>query len=204
MSNIQDLTEDQWQELLERLTHYALSKFRKCGWCRSRGNTAEWAAPGGDSPADLAFEAINRVLTGQREYDPASNPDFHDFMKSVVDSLVSHLVEKAVGHQTDRMPVRTDRESGEFMEVEMTGPARDPCDICIGGETVDLVRGIVHADASKDPLVPQLLECLEADIVKPAEVAEYLDVHVKEIYKAQKRLRRKIDQRFASGKERQR
>jgi len=71
-------------------------------------------------------------------------------------------------------------------------------------EIVELARAALKADAEKDPIVLQILECLEADITKPAEIAELLDVNVKDIYHAQRRLRRKLDRAFARDRERER
>ena len=132
--------------MLERLTLYALMKFRKYGWCSGCSDKVEWAAPGGSSPADVALEAINRVLTGLRKYDPTRYRDFHDFLRSVVDSLAFHLVEKAVGRQTGRMPTKKEDETGELVEAEIVGPARSPCDICICRETIELVKAWYSLD----------------------------------------------------------
>jgi DNA-directed RNA polymerase specialized sigma24 family protein len=204
MDNVPDLTDDQWAELLERLTHRALKKYRRQGWRRGDNRRNEWGAPDGTSPEDVALEAISLVIDGQRKYDPLKQPDFTEFMRSVVDSLVYHMGNKARRRKTARTPIRRDAETGEMVEVEFQGNEPDPLDECLATDVMEQVREMVMAEAADDPLVLRLFECLEAGITKRAEVAEYLEVDVGEVDKAQKRFRRKLDRRFSAEKERQR
>lgn len=204
MTGIPNLTDEQWADLLERLTHHALWKYRRYGWNLGDRNRREWAGPDGTSPEDVALEAVSLVMSGQRKYNGTTQPDFTKYMRSVVDSLVSHLAEKATGRKTGRMPLRTDGDTGDMVEVEFQGADPDPADACIARDVMALTREMVLAEAKEDPLVLQLFECLEAGITKRAEVAEYLEIDVGEVDKAQKRFRRKLDRRFAGEKERQR
>ncbi len=51
-----------------------------------------------------------------------------------------------------------------------------------------------------DEFLVQLFECLQADITKPSEIAEILDMEVEEINNGKKKLRRrleKVEQKFA-------
>ena len=204
MDNVPNLTDDQWAELLERLTHRALRKYRKQGWSRGDHRRNEWAAPDGTSPEDVALEAISLVMSGQREYNASTQPDFTKFMRSVVDSLVYHMGKKARRRKTTRIPLRPDVESGEMVEVEFQGSEPDPLDVCLAADLMEQTREMVMAEADDDPLVLRLFECFEAGITKRAEIAEYLEVDVGEVDKAQKRFRRKLDRRFSAEKERQR
>lgn len=204
MTGLPNLTDEQWAELLERLTHHALRKYRKCGWNRGDRHKREWAGPDGTAPEDIALEAVSLVINGQRKYDANAQPDFLNYVRSVVDSLVSHLAEKAAGRKTGRMPLRPEGDTGDMVEVEFQGADPDPGDVCVARDVMELTREVVLGEAQDDPLVMQLFECFEAGITKRAEVAEYLEVDVSEVDKAQKRFRRKLDRRFAGEKERQR
>lgn len=204
MADIPALTDDEWSELLERLAYHAARKFQKCGWRRGHRTKCEWAAPGGSSPQDVALEAIVSTISGDRTYNRDRYPDFAEFLRSVVDSMISHMVEKANLQRTGRIPVVRDAESQETVEVDLPGDAPDPSDVVVSREVIELARAAIEADAEKDPLVLQMFECLEADITKPAEIAEFLDVDVKKVYSAQKRLRRKLDRAFARDRERER
>lgn len=206
MTDIPTLKNDEWDELLERLTYYALGKFRKCGWRRGNPQKVEWAGPGGTGPGDVALEAITSVIEGKRTYNRGKHGDFGNFLRSVVDSLVSHMAEKAKQRRTGRMPVSQNADTGELVEVDLPGREPDPADVCVTRDTIEVAKKAVAADAQEDPLAMQVLECMEADITKPAEMAEALGVDIKDINNAQKRLRRKLDQAFADevGKERKR
>ncbi len=203
MDNVPNLTDDQWAELLERLTHRALRKYRRQGWRRGDHRRNEWAAPDGTSPEDVALEAISLVMSGQREYNASTQPDFSKFMRSVVDSLVYHMGKKAHRRKTTRIPVRSDAESGEMVEIEFQGSEPDPLDECLAYDVMEQTREIVMAEADEDPFVLRLFECLEAGITKRVEIAEYLEIDAGEVDKAQKRFRRKLDRRFSAEKERQ-
>lgn len=203
MADLPHLTDDQWNELLERLTYYALSKFRKYGWRRGNPQKVEWAGPDGTSPEDLALAAVTSVVEGRRAYDSDTYPDFREFLRSVIDSQISHLAEKARSRRTDRIPIARDGETGELAEVDICGDEPDPADTCMNRELLDSVRGVFAARIEEDPLLVQILQCMEAEITKPAEVAAVLGTDVKSIYNAQKRFQRMIDQAFPEERERQ-
>ena len=75
-----------WDDIAVRLTDYAVKKARRYRW---RTGTAI----GGESAEDLAFEAIKRVLDGDRKWNPQENHDLFQYLTGVVDSLLSHLSE---------------------------------------------------------------------------------------------------------------
>ena len=204
VTDIQALKEDDWSELLERLTHYALGKYQKYGWRRGNPRKTEWAGPDGTGPEDIALEALTLVIEGKRQYDPNRHGEFIHFLRSVVDSLVSHLSEKANQRKTGRMPVAQSSDTGDMVEVDLPGKEPDPADVCISRNTIDVVKNVVGATAREDPLAIKILECIEVDITKPAEMTEVLGVDLKEINNAQKRLRRKIDKAFMVEAEKER
>lgn len=204
MTTVPKLRDDEWDELLERLTHYALGKFRKCGWRRGDPSKVDWAGPGGTGPDDVALEALTSIIEGKRKYDPEKHGEFTNFLRSVVDSLVSHLAEKAKKHRTGRMPVAQSADTGELVEIALPGGDPDPAEVCATRDVIEVAKQVVAADVEDDPLAVQILECMEADITKPAEMAEALGVDIKDINNAQKRLRRKLDQAFAREVEKER
>ena len=193
-------TENEWNEITERLTLHALCKFRKYGWKRGDPSKVEWAGPDGTSPKDLALTAITKVVEGKWTYDPQRHLDFLDFLRSRVDSLISHLAEKAKCRRTGRMPVTFDPETNDFVEVEIPGTGPDPAETCMNRDVINCIKEVVAAE--RDQLMAQILECMEAEITKPETMAELLGVDVKSIYNAQKRFRRKLNQAFPNEKER--
>jgi hypothetical protein len=193
--NLPTLTQDEWLSTFKRLTLFAIKRFQLCGWYSGPGN--QITAPGGVGPEDIASEAIQDVIDGRRNYDAQKCPNFLRFLKGVVSSKISHLVESL-----DSAPVRyfvghienDDGSSSDSYSEESncSGDEPDPAKLCMDREFVSRIKIFIKEQCQKDELVFKIMECLEADITKPAEMADVLGVNVSEINNAQKRLRRQI------------
>jgi hypothetical protein len=185
VTDIASLTEDQWADYQKRLALHAGGFFIAYGW----GTYGRWAGPGGATPGDIAAEAILKVLDGTRHHDPAKCPDLLVFLRHVVRSEVSHLAESA-GTQRVR-PLTQVQHAGadDPVDMEPEGDEPDPLQNCIKKEIVDKLKAVAAQD--QDDLVTGIVECLDAEITKPVEMAEYLGVPVETINSAQKRFWRK-------------
>jgi len=75
-------------EFIERLAIFALRRKRSRYW---RG-VWDGHLPGGKEVADIVQEALDDVLLGRRTWNPEKHPDLLDFMRSVVNSKISHLL----------------------------------------------------------------------------------------------------------------
>jgi hypothetical protein len=190
MAEIPELTKEQWQDHLERLALYALRKFRLRGWAARH---IDCAGPKGIGPQDIASEAITRVINGKRSYNSERYPVFMDFLKSIVDSRISQLVESFKRKKTAPLFIVTD-ERGDCKEIEPEGKEATPVKICVAKDIVEKIKIILKEEFENDPAVNAILECLDAGIEKPTEISELSGVDIKEIYNAQKRLRRAIEQ----------
>jgi len=85
---LKKLKESDWSDILPRLVLYAEFKVRRLYWRTKEKNTL----PDGSTAEDLAHQAIELVFSGDRRWAPDKNPDILLYLKSVVDSLVSHSV----------------------------------------------------------------------------------------------------------------
>lgn len=74
-----------WADVGVRLAGYAAWKARNLAWRRGRAALAL----GPRTPDDLAAEAILKVLSGERGWDPLRGP-LLPYLQGVVDSLLSH------------------------------------------------------------------------------------------------------------------
>ncbi len=192
MPELPELTNEQWQEYLERLTLYTVKKFRYLGWVAKGGDRT---GPRGKSPQDVAYEAVLKALNGERQYNREAYSDFGHFLRSAVDSLIYQLAKSFEGKKFKPMPVATsDQEDRE--EIEFEGKEATPAKICVNKEIAEKVKGILSQEVKDDPVVNGILECFEAGITKPAEMAEVLGIDVKDIYTAKKRLQRVIDKKL--------
>ena len=77
-------------------------------------------------------------------------------------------------------------------EVDPPDPGSDPATECMNQDQLEKFRASVAQEIAGDKLVEGIFSCLEAEITKPHEMAEVLDVKVKDINNGQKRLRRKV------------
>jgi len=195
MPELPEFTKEIWQEFLERLTKYTVGKFRYLGWQDER------IGPKGKCPQDIAFEAISEVLNGTRRYNRETYPNFMDFLKSIADSLIYHFMKSAKYESKIVKPIPTIiTKQGEYKQVELEDKVNDPAQTCVNKDIVEKVKDIISQEFNDDAAVKGLLECLEADITKPADMAEVLAVNVKEIYNARKRLQKMMDNKLSSLK----
>lgn len=98
------LEQANWIKIGLRLTKYATSKTKHLGWrTKNYDSLAQ-----GKTPEDLAYKAIEKVFSGDRQWNPDKNPDLLDYLESVVDSLVSHLVESQNNKRLQYFPENND------------------------------------------------------------------------------------------------
>lgn len=103
MNPFEAMGEGELTELVKRLTYHADCKLMRLRW---RGLTIRsgGAVPGGVEATDLAAQAIVDVIEGTRKWDPVKDPDLLRFLKGVVDSKVSNLVNSAENKASRRVP----------------------------------------------------------------------------------------------------
>lgn len=180
-----DLTDLEWEEVLKRLTLHAVSKVMPLVWRGVPGSNGGHV-PGGKEAADLAAEAIVDTLEGRRTWNRADEPDFFEFLKGVVDSKVNHLAVSQENKRSRRIEGDGVRESPAYLVPDK---ARGPATGAAEKDGAERFRVAIIKEIGDDELVQKIFECLEAEITKPAEMAEVLGRDVTEINNAQKRLR---------------
>ncbi|HEG43626.1 hypothetical protein LCGC14_2538300 [marine sediment metagenome] len=191
MADLAEFTEQDWQGLLDRLTVHAQRKYVKLGWF----SNGKYRNPQGHGPEDVAAEAITRTIEGRRTYDEKKCPDFYYFLKRCVDSIISHLIDSKETEITESMPsIVTDK--GAVKEIELEGCEASPLIICTKKDLAEKVEFILRKAFEQDEIVCGILDCLDAGIDKRSEMAEYLEVSLKEIDNAKKRLRREVDKKL--------
>jgi DNA-directed RNA polymerase specialized sigma24 family protein len=188
VSAIPELSDDGWKELLERLTHHAACRVLRHTW-RGLRLSQGGAVPGGVDPADLAAEAITDVIDGTRQWNRETDPDFLDFLRSVVDSKVSHLVNRTENRVARRLAAVKEGAP----EFQVADPHPDPATEFMNAKALEEFHAAVLKEIAGDNLVEGIFECLAAEITKPSEMADVLGVSVKEVNNAQKRLKRKVE-----------
>lgn len=187
-----------WERITLTLVRYALFKVRRLKWHTGDRESL----PEGKTAEDLACEAIEKVVSGDRRWDPTTCPDLLRYLKGVVDSLVSHLVVSEEHRRVRRMP-----QTDEGQEVEelltMADPTAETAEHLVSVQ-VDLETRVVERLAAErfvDALFDQIAgdEELEAmvdillrGIVKPKEIAAETGMNVERVYKLREKLDRAV------------
>lgn len=186
------------QEFLERLTHYALSKLGQKSW---RG-VWNGKIPGGVQAEDLAMSAIEAALIGDpdlggRQWDTEKEPDLMNFLRDIIDSKASHLVERAE-NVLEREPRPAEGESeSDSLDRKRDHRTLQEQGFAISADEEAANERLFFAlldEVKDDPLLPGILECqLDGTFVR-ADIAAKLGVDVNAITQAKKRLDRMLPQ----------
>ncbi len=191
MGAIPKLTDEQWKELLERLTLHAANKLMRLSW-RGARLAKGGCPPGAAEAADFAAEAILSVIDGSRMWDAATQPDLLTFLRGVVDSKISHLVESAENRVTRRVLPRTDddQQLTEAERVRSNDPSPDG--LVADREWGQQFRAAIRKELEEDTISAGLLDCLDAGYEDRGEIATLLGIQVEDVYNAQKRLKKRV------------
>lgn len=183
-----------WADSLPLLIEYAR---KRVGW-RTWGGARGGRLPAGKEAEDVVYEAIEKVYSGQRAWDPAAKPDLLQFLKDVIESDVHHL---AVGFEN--RGVVTETALGERMVDGVAEPylntrpaaGPSPADAAVRGEEDREARAFAEtflATLVGEPDLAAIVSCIFDGVVKPAEIAAKTGRDPGEVYSARKRLQRRL------------
>lgn len=162
-----------WEDLLPRLLLVA-RRFYARALVHYRG------AP---EPRDLVQQAITDLMDGRRTL-PEDVPLF-TVLCGVMRSQVSNYVAR-------QQPVGSDTEHAAARHTMLTPDMAGSLDTTDGMATDDL-RARLYQVIGDDELLQQIIDLLlEDSALKPRDLAEMLDVPVRTIYNAKRRLKRKM------------
>ena len=147
MADLPELTEQDWQRLLNRLTVHAQRQYMRLGWF----SNGRYRSPQGQGPEDVATEAITRTIEGRRTYDEKKCPDFYYFLKRCVDSIISHLIDSKEAKKRKSMPSIVTDEGGITCHAAVVSrEMKIPCVVGTQVATSVLKDGdLVEVDANK-------------------------------------------------------
>jgi hypothetical protein len=181
-------------EFLERLTHYALAKLGQKWW---RG-VWDGKIPGGIQAGDLAISAIEAALIGDpnqggRHWDTEKEPDLMNFLRDIIDSKASHLVERAE-NSCEREPQPASGESeSDFLDRKRDHRTLPAASFHVSADDEAANERLFFAlleEVKDDPHLPKILECKWDGICGRAAIAAKLGIDANAITQAQKRLDR--------------
>lgn len=190
--NLADISDAQWTVIVNRLTLHADNKLLRLIWCGVPGRRGG-TPPGGVRAEDLAAEAIVDLLEGRRVWDAARDPDLLDWLRAVIDSKVSHLVECKENRVVRRFLARFTESENTVVTRGVADVHRPPDESRAEAEEVAALCESIRVEFAGDDVASRLFRCCVDGISKPAEMAVILQLPVQTIYDAQKRLRRGVE-----------
>lgn len=183
-----------WNDIIIKLTYYAIIRYERYGW---RSNL-----PKGNSPADVALSAIEKVWDGTREWDPDKYPDLLKHLKWIVKSDIEHLHSSLEHQTTGRMPMAI-KKDGTWVELgenacehphSINERASTPEEELIVKQKQEHEENVLSElyDAVKgDDDLELLLLCFDDGIDKSDAIAAETGLDIKTVYNLKRKLLRK-------------
>jgi len=185
---LQLLENADWKDIILKLTHYALLRARVYSWKSGKSDQLL----GGKTPEDIACEAIEKVLSGTRDWDPDKYPNLLTHLKWVVKSDMEHLASSLEHQATGRMP--EPGEGDEGYETILDSSSQTPEEELIAREKQDFeekVKAELYAMVKGDEDLEMILLCFEEGMDKPEIIASQTGWDVSKVYNLKRKLLRK-------------
>jgi hypothetical protein len=187
-----------WDHIILELTRYAIWQARKHTW--SSGDPS--ILPKGNTPQDMALNAIKKVWSGQREWDPKKYPDLLLHLKWVVKSDINHLSESLEHEKVSRLHVFQSDETLDSDHNEISPKSLSPTYEMAPNPEEELILSEkrkgekhllerLHASVRGDDDLELLFMCFEDGIDKPRDIARETGFDIEKVYKLKKKLYRK-------------
>ncbi len=182
------LEEASLDALLLRLYLYTRNRLTRMFWRGQRRGQI----PGGWEAEDFIQAAIKKALSQDRIWKPEENTLF-EFLKNIISSDINNLAEKVENKIESRAamtPEDTDRHIVSISDLQVE--RSDWPDAYLLKEQEKYERELIKEQVGDNPLDQAIIKVvIENGLSRSAEIAEELGVHISEVYKAKKRLRRK-------------
>jgi len=193
-SELFDLLEKNLDDIIPRLTMYTLNKMKKRYWRGVRDGNP----PGGQEAIDFVLQAIEKIISGQRNWNPQTQPDLFGYLKDIIDSDINHLVEswenKNFQSESSLMGDCTDNKDSYFDKLPSS--ISTPSEIMLQEEDERLndkfLWGFYDCLADEPQLI-KVVECIIDGIHKPSDIATKMGISTKEVYNIKKQLQRRLN-----------
>ena len=188
---LEELEQADWNRIYRELPKYTYLKVKRLSW----RNQSYENLPQGKTPLDIVQEAIAKVFNGTRQWNP-DEIDLLNYLKTVVDSLVNHLVESKNHKILQRLP---ETENGVSLEEvlpldasSLSSRPKTPEEILLEQEREEQVWSEIIDAADGDVELEILVDSIMEGNSKPAEMAEEKGIDVQRIYQLRRKLRRRM------------
>ena len=195
---LQDISQDEWTEIVLRLTAYAQRYFS------IHYGHEDVILPRGYSASDIAQQIVLKVLEGARKWDPDQHGDLLDYMVRQVRSLTNHCLRSWSGKSEVSIEVEDEEEltAEEVIEFLALPEAKEDNVELLSTENILLEKEVVIErnglidvilDVSRDDpeLESLVLTFLDSPDTRRRIIAETMGKTPDEVTNLIKRLRRK-------------
>lgn len=204
MNHARDLLERtpnaELEKMILELGCYALKVRNEYRW-RTRDREA---LPKGETVKSVVSLALERVLAGERRWNPAHQPDFTKFMRDVIDSLINHLARSRDNALLTTLPdeggedeiswrAESDkaRPGAEWLARSAATPEQALLDE-ESQEQEDKAIRILLEECVADQTLTKIVGAMLAGCDHCGEIADAVGIEVREVYNAMKRLDRRV------------
>ena len=204
MNHARDLLERtpnaELEKMILELGCYALKVRNEYRW-RTRDREA---LPKGETVKSVVSLALERVLAGERRWNPAHQPDFTKFMRDVIDSLINHLARSRDNALLTTLPdeggedeiswrAESDkaRPGAEWLARSAATPEQALLDE-ESQERKDKAIRILLEECVADQTLTKIVGAMLKGCDHCGEIADAVGIEVREVYNAMKRLDRRV------------
>jgi hypothetical protein len=184
-----------WTAIRRELLKHADSRIRTLTW-----NSGNQLLPKGTTAEDLVLQAIEKTLEGVRHWNSELYPDPVQYLKSVIDSDVNHLVSSRE-HRLTQYGLELIAEDPRSPEAHLIQKENDQLESVAYQKLIRFLLAEFSMD--RDATLLLLNFCRHADreeaSIKPARVSKETGVPITAVRNAIRRLRRKVRRRRDSG-----
>jgi hypothetical protein len=203
---IEQMSRDEFDRLVLHLGRYAMQAQAIHGYNWRTGSKKELS--GGETVESLVYLAIEKTLTGERHWDKEKDPDFKKYLMDVIDSLLYHL---ATGKDNTMLTSVPEPGSDEEKNWHTGSPKREPAmdwlarqpatpeaellarDEAEGKQRArDKAIDMLFEESKGDDEVTHIIQAMLDGCEKSREIADATGIDIQDVYKATKRLNRKI------------
>jgi hypothetical protein len=203
MNHVSDLLgrmpEDELEKMILELGHYASKVRNEYRW-RTRDREA---LPKGETVNSIVSLAVEKVLSGERRWNPEQHPDFKKFMRDVIDSLINHLAqgkdnillspEPEEGREDDPDWHTGAQRAGQTEWLARSEPTPEQAFLEreLEEQKDDAIRALLE-ECAGDQMLTKIVNAMLEGYDQAREIAAFLGIDVREVYKAMRRLDRKV------------
>jgi hypothetical protein len=198
------MSEEELTALILHLGRYALRESGRLCW--RTGSSVE--LPGGETVESVVSLALEKVLSGERHWDPQSNPNIRKYLMDVIDSLLNHLVtgkENVLFTTAPEAPETSGNETTRHRRARVEGSGADWLDRQESSPEAGLLwkeeeelneraLKMLVEESKDDPVLVRVLEAMLSGEDKAGRIADATGIKVRDVYNAMKRLDRKATQ----------